>query len=68
MKKLLLAAVLGLSGILGGARVQAQSILNCSCLSTQAVLFTNACAGFIPDLCSAAINCYSSTIVGGAGG
>ena len=37
---------------------QAQPFFDCSCLATQSVLFTNACCGFIPDLCPAANNCY----------
>jgi hypothetical protein len=43
-------------------QVEAQ-LLGCSCLSTQAVLFTNTCCGLIPDLCGPANKCYSSTIV-----
>ena len=38
-------------------------LLDCSCLSTQSALFTNACAGYVPDLCQAASNCYSSSIL-----
>jgi hypothetical protein len=40
---------------------QAQNIFDCSCLSTQSILFTNACSGFIPDLCPVATNCYFPT-------
>src|SRR6266550_859525 len=38
-------------------------VFNCSCLSTQAVLFTNTCCGVIPNLCPVASNCYSSSVV-----
>jgi len=32
--------------------------LDCSCLATQAVLFTNGCVGIIPDLCTVVSNCW----------
>src|SRR6266436_4198299 len=63
MKWPALMASLGLAAVLTARVTEAQSLLDCSCLSTQAVLFTNACCGVIPDLCPAANNCYSTTVV-----
>ena len=62
MKRALLIGCVGLSAILPAGVAGAQ-LLDCSCLSTQAVLFTNSCCGVIPDLCLVASNCYSSTVV-----
>src|SRR4051812_29119252 len=53
---------MGALAFMAAGQVEAQSILDCSCLSTQAVLFTNTCSGLIPDLCGPASNCYSSSI------
>lgn len=41
---------------------RAQFSVDCSCLSTQAVLVTNACQAVIPDLCQFT-NCWQSTLV-----
>ena len=43
--------------IFSPTRAQAQ-FLDCSCLQTQAIMFTNACSGFIPDVCSVVTNCW----------
>ena len=63
--KLLLRAA-AVAAFLATTAVQAQplgNLLDCSCLSTQAVLFTNACCGVIPDLCPGAANCYNPSIL-----
>src|SRR5438105_4264767 len=57
----LLAAIVSVLSIVLPARAQTP-VFNCSCLSTQAVLFTNTCCGVIPDLCPVATNCYSSSV------
>lgn len=47
----------------GGTPAQAQNFfVDCSCLSTQAVLVTNACQAVMPDLCQFT-NCWRSTAV-----
>src|SRR5947209_9485935 len=62
MKWLRVIGSMGVLALVAASEIKAQSILDCSCLSTQAVLFTNACSAFIPDLCGPASNCYSSSI------
>lgn len=47
--------------LLGAVPAQAQ-FLDCSCLSTQTVLVTNACQAVVPDLCLFT-NCWVSTVV-----
>src|SRR5262245_57302288 len=44
--------------------LQAQPIVDCTCLQTQAqaLLITNGCQGVVPDLCQFT-NCFSSTVV-----
>ncbi|PWU21560.1 MAG: hypothetical protein C5B50_01450 [Verrucomicrobia bacterium] len=49
------------AAMLVATALQAQPI-TCSCLATQADLFTNACCGLIPDLCPVATNCYKSSL------
>ena len=36
--------------------------LDCSCLQTQAVLFTGSCTGVIPDLCLVVTNCWIPSV------
>ena len=40
-----------LSLLLATFTAKAQFFLDCSCLSTQSVLITNACQAVVPDLC-----------------
>src|SRR5437763_969798 len=58
MKKILL---LVLTAWVGTIVAFAQSTVDCSCLSTQSVLMTNACQAVIPDLCQFT-NCFRSTL------
>ena len=54
--------LLGLATFLVVNGVQAQSqLVDCSCMRTQAVLMTNACIGFIPDMCQFT-NCFINTL------
>src|SRR5882762_2771380 len=55
--KILLGSV-GLAAALAAPVGHAQPVLDCNCLAKLPVLTTNACCGFIPDLCPVATNCY----------
>lgn len=48
--------------LLAATLAKAQFFLDCSCLSTQSVLITNACQAVVPDMCQFT-NCWRSTIV-----
>lgn len=58
---LVLAAPL-LALVLSATPAKAQSFLDCSCLQTQAVLYTGSCTGTIPDLCLVVTNCWFPSV------
>jgi hypothetical protein len=61
-RKVLAGVGLIASLLLGSDKAQAQSFLDCSCLQTQAVLFTPNCTGTIPDLCLVVTNCWFPSV------
>src|SRR3954462_8916871 len=52
----LVVGCLGIAAALAGPVAQAQPVVDCFCVQQPAG--TNACCGFIPDLCPVTPNCY----------
>src|SRR4051812_41896873 len=63
-------AIFTLFGLHSAARTQAQSQppVDCNCVLKLAALRTNACQGFVPDLCLLATNCFSPFVTVGSPG
>src|SRR5712671_2746058 len=60
-KTKILLGLVGLAAALAAPVGRAQPLLDCNCLAKLPVLTTNACCGFIPDLCPVATNCYRAS-------